>query len=49
METEGLYRENGKDNGNYYMVYRGYIGIMEKNMKTTTILIGVIEAYPIKS
>ena len=27
--------ENGKDNGNYYIVYRGYIGIMEKKLETT--------------
>ena len=27
----GLYRDNGKENGNYY---RGYIGIMENKMET---------------
>ena len=37
METEGLYRENARENGNYYIVYKGYIGIMEKTMETTTI------------
>ena len=31
----GLYRDNGKENGNYYIVYQGYIGIMEKKMETT--------------
>ena len=25
----GLYRDIGKENGNYYMVYWGFIGIME--------------------
>ena len=28
-----LYRDNGKEHGNYYIVYWGYIGIMEKNME----------------
>ena len=39
----GLYRENGKEHGNYFMVYigiiryiLGYMGIMEKNMETTS-------------
>ena len=37
----GLYRDNGKENGNYrdyigFRVYWGYIGIMEKKMETTT-------------
>ena len=26
---------NGKENGNHYMVHRGYIGIMEKKIETT--------------
>ena len=26
----GLSRENGRENGNYYVVYWGYIAIMEK-------------------
>ena len=41
--TLGLYRENGKEHGHYFMVYigiiryiLGYIGIMEKNMETTS-------------
>ena len=33
----GLYRDNGKENGNYYStigyIYRGYIGIIEKKMQ----------------
>ena len=30
----GLYRDNGKENGNYYNgLYRGYIGIMENQME----------------
>ena len=24
-----LYRDNGKENGNYYIVYWGYIGVLE--------------------
>ena len=44
----GLYRDNGKENGNYIMVYIGiiiqgiywgYIGLMEKEMET----MGIIE------
>ena len=35
----GLYWDNGKEHGNYYMgvcrVRWGYIGIMEKKMETT--------------
>ena len=35
----GLYRANGKENGNYYIIYKGHIwvigGTMEKNMETT--------------
>ena len=30
-----FYGDNGKENGNYYIVYWGYRGIMEKNMETT--------------
>ena len=35
-----IYRDNGKENGSYYIIigciiYRAYIGIMEKNMETT--------------
>ena len=26
---------NGKENGNYYSIYRGYVRIMEKKMETT--------------
>ena len=34
----GIYRENGKENGNYgSILYRGYIGLMEKNMETTIV------------
>ena len=29
------YKDNGKENGNYYIIYWGYIGIMEKKMETT--------------
>ena len=49
----GLYRDNGKENGNYcswvYIgIYWGYRGIMEKKMETTAIgyilgYVGVIE------
>ena len=47
----GLYRDNGKENGNYgdytengkengnYRDSSGYIGIMEKNMETTGIIV----------
>ena len=31
----GIYWDNGKENGNYYLRFRGYIGIMEKKMETT--------------
>ena len=38
-----IYRDNGKEHGNYYSIYRGYIGIMEKNMETTIVYIfGVV-------
>ena len=47
-----VYREDGKEDGNYYileyiffymyiMLYRGYIGIMGKNMETTILYWGV--------
>ena len=31
----GLYRDNGKEHGNYCIVYGGYIWIMEKKMGAT--------------
>ena len=31
----GLYWNNAEENGNYYIVYRGYIGRMENKMETT--------------
>ena len=37
----GLYRDNGKENGNDDIIrgtYSGYIGIMEKNMETNLLL-----------
>ena len=38
------YRDNGKENGNYNIAYRGYmgvnLGIMEKNMETTIMGLG---------
>ena len=39
----GLYRDNGKENGNYSIVYWGDIRIMEKKMETT--IIGYILGY----
>ena len=33
----GVYKDNRKEHGSYYILYRGYIGIMEKKMKTTTL------------
>ena len=35
----GFYRDNGKHNENYYTIISilGFIGIMEKNMETTTV------------
>ena len=30
----GLYRDNGKENGNYYIIM-GFIGIMKKRRETT--------------
>ena len=36
-----IYRDNGKENGNYCVYHRGIqghnIGIMEKNMETTVV------------
>ena len=39
METaiysiSGLYRDNGKKNGNYYIVFGGYRGILENRKET---------------
>ena len=38
METTisilGFYKDNRKDNGDHYVVYWGYIRIMEKKMET---------------
>ena len=31
----GLYWDNGKENGNYYSIYWGHIGITDKKMETT--------------
>ena len=36
-----LYGENGKENGNYYCILEGYIGIMEKKMEPTVVYWGV--------
>ena len=35
----GLHKDNGKSNGNYYIIglFWGYIGILEKKMETTII------------
>ena len=37
----GIHWGNGKENGNYYMIYWGYIGvymgIMENRMETTIV------------
>ena len=46
--TVGLYGENGKQNGNYYMLLRveglglkwDFLGIMEKKMETTIHYLG---------
>ena len=38
METTGVYRDNEKENGGYYILwglYWSYIGIMEKKMEAT--------------
>ena len=49
METTivywGLYWNNGKANGNYYL-YWGYMGIMEKQMETTIVYWGCIGMLP---
>ena len=40
-----LYRNKGKENGNYYSIsglYRAYIGIMETKMETTIVSRGYI-------
>ena len=49
----GLYRDNGKENGNYYSiigvyigVILGYIGIMEKRVDTTTICLPTLNPKP---
>ena len=45
----GLYRDNGKENGNYYnWLSWGYIEIMEKKLETTIIMgyIGVRTLNP---
>ena len=31
----GLYWDNGEENENYYIIYRGYIGILEKRTVAT--------------
>ena len=31
----GSYRENGKENGNYCILYWGYTGIMERTWKSS--------------
>ena len=41
----GLYRDNGKENGNYYRVYMGYTERMEKKMKTTILGYAGINGY----
>ena len=38
METT-IKWDNGKENGNYYIVYWGYIGIMEKTMLSRDMII----------
>ena len=46
METTivywGVYWDNGKENGNYYCIFWGYIGIMEKKMQPTVVYSGGI-------
>ena len=39
-EVLKLLEQNGKENGNYYTVYWGNIGIMEKKMETTIVYWG---------
>ena len=45
--AEAYIRENGKQNGNYYLealgLYRGDIGIMDKKMETTIVYWGYIQ------
>ena len=38
----GIYWDNGKEHGNYYLIYWGFGGIMEKKMETTIYYVGVI-------
>ena len=38
----GLYRDNGKESGNYYSISRLYTRIMEKEMETTIVYWGYI-------
>ena len=47
METTTVYRghtgssrNNGEEHGNYYSIYGGYIGIMEKSIETTIVYRG---------
>ena len=37
----GLYSDSGRENGNYYTVYWGYIGVLEKKLKTTIMGLGL--------
>ena len=37
-DVQGMYRDNGKGNGNYYSILGGSIGILEKKMETTIVL-----------
>ena len=39
---DNFWWENGKENGSYYRIYRGYLGIMEKKMETTIGYVGFI-------
>ena len=34
-DLEKTHSDDGKANGNYYIIYWGYRGIMEKKMETT--------------
>ena len=38
----GLYRDHRKENGNYRGNIGDYIGIMEKKMETTGVILGII-------
>ena len=42
-----LYRDNGKENGNYYSImrYNLHYGVMENKMETTIIYWGYIGVY----